>query len=203
MKRHQSIGMAFLFGALVLSFRPLMALDIPLTGVSSDGKGGSKIAYVDMDRIFRVYPQTLAAKEDYAKQLKKKREQVAAKQTELAETQNRIAVLEATMKANPDPNAATPADPTAEGMVPAGLPQMRKDLDDKKLEVEEMKKQAEKDLAAFQAQQSQMILGKIYQALKDIALEEQVSVVVDKASILFGDAAIDLTDRLQERVRGF
>jgi Skp family chaperone for outer membrane proteins len=48
-----------------------------------------------------------------------------------------------------------------------------------------------------------MILGKIYQALRDVANEEQVVVVVDKSSILYGDANIDLTEKLQERVRGY
>jgi hypothetical protein len=30
-----------------------------------------------------------------------------------------------------------------------------------------------------------------------------VTLVVDKASILYGDTAIDLTDRLQAKVRGY
>ena len=48
-----------------------------------------------------------------------------------------------------------------------------------------------------------MILGKIYQALRDLAQEEQVTLVVDKASILYGDSAIDLTEKLQNKVRGY
>ena len=45
--------------------------------------------------------------------------------------------------------------------------------------------------------------GLIYKALKDLANEEQVTLVVDKSSILFGSAEIDLTDKLQQRVRGY
>jgi hypothetical protein len=100
-----------------------------------------------------------------------------------------------------DPAAPDAADPAAS--VGQSVDNMKKDLNDKKSELEEMRRQAKADLASFEGQQSQLILGKIYQALRDVAVEEQVSVVVDKSSILYGDAAIDLTEKLQQRVRGY
>lgn len=178
-------------------FLPLQALDIPLSGSSETGQGGGAgLGYVDMDRIFQIYPQTQVAKEDYAKQLKKKRDQLAAKESEMADIQGRIAVLESTLKLADDtqPAAATSKQ---------SLEKMKQDLETHKTELEELHKQATSDLAAFESQQSQLILGKIYQALRDVAIEAQVSVVVDKSSILYGDATIDLTEKLQERVRGY
>jgi Skp family chaperone for outer membrane proteins len=160
-----------------------------------------------------VYPQTQAAKEDYAKQLKKKREQLAEKEAALAEIQSRAAVLESTLKQGAPPTAPTVADssstvsavPSADPLANAAqsLATMKRDLEEKKSELEDTRKQAAADLAAFESQQSQLILGKIYQALRDVANEEQVTVVVDKSSILYGDASIDLTDKLQQRVRGY
>jgi Skp family chaperone for outer membrane proteins len=186
----------------------LQALDIPLSGATEGGGGGLKIGYVDMDKIFQIYPQTQAAKEDYAKQLKKKRELLASKEAELRDVEGKISVLQSTLKEGG--SAATPpADgtsvDTAEPAAAVGqnIVKMRDDLDARKAELVELRKQATADLAAFQAQQSQLILGKIYQALRDVAVEEQVAVVVDKSSILYGDASIDLTDKLQQRVRGF
>jgi Skp family chaperone for outer membrane proteins len=183
------------------------ALEIPLGGTSGPATtGGTSVGYVDMDRIFQIYPQTQAAKEDYAKQLAKKREQLREKEAQVANLKSRIGVLESTLKdlgnqpsspadsnlpADPQPGSATPTD------------DMKQQLETQMAELEEMRKQAERDLAAFQNQQSQMILGKIYQALRDLAQEEQVTLVVDKSSILYGDAAIDLTDKLQSRVRGY
>jgi Skp family chaperone for outer membrane proteins len=189
-------------------------LEIPLAGGTAGGDAGhGAIGYVDMDKIFQVYPQTQAAKEDYAKQLKKKREQLAEKEAALAEIQSRAAVLESTLKQGAPPTAPTVADssstvsavPSADPLANAAqsLATMKRDLEDKKAEMEELRKQSAADLAAFEAQQSQLILGKIYQALRDVANEEQVSVVVDKSSILYGDASIDLTDKLQQRVRGY
>jgi Skp family chaperone for outer membrane proteins len=181
------------------------ALDIPLGGGSAEGGGGGRIGFVDMDRIFEIYPQTEAARQDYLKQLKKKKDQLAEKEAQLNEVKNKIAVLEQTVKGMPAPNdtAVAGSSPTAEGVPADSLASMKADLESKKAEYEDLKKQASKDLATFQSQQSQLILGKIYQALRDLAIDEQVTVVVDKSAILYGDAAIDLTDKLQQRVRGF
>ncbi len=193
-------------GALALLGGPsIHALDIPLSGGTDGGGGGLRIGYVDMDKIFQIYPQTQAAKEDYAKQLKKKRELLASKEAELRDVEGKISVLESTLKqggASATPPAAEGA-PDAAASVGQNIVKMRDDLDARKTELVELRKQATADLAAFQAQQSQLILGKIYQALRDVAVEEQVAVVVDKSSILYGDASIDLTDKLQQRVRGF
>jgi Skp family chaperone for outer membrane proteins len=207
---------------------PAHGLEIPLTG--GEGGRGMKIGYVDMDRIFEVFPQTVAAKEDYTKQLEKKRQLLADKEAELADIKTRISVLEATLKdgglapaatptpdpdalPNPDapakdpnaPPAAPAGDPNAQGAAPApgNLESMRQDLVTKQAEYDDARKQAADDLSAFEGRQSQIILGKIYTALRDLAQEEQVELVVDKASILFGSAEVDLTEKLQQRVRGF
>lgn len=204
MKKSRGIFMAL--GFMTAIIRGAYALDIPLSGATDSG-GGIKIGYVDMDRIFQIYPQTQAAKEDYAKQLKKKREQLASKEAELRDIEGKISVLSSTLKEGvgapaPQPTAIDDQnDPSMNASLSVG--KMREDLEVRKTELTELRKQATADLAAFQSQQSQMILGKIYQALRDVATEEQVAVVVDKSSILYGDASIDLTDKLQQRVRGF
>lgn len=197
----------FLFGLFVLSATCSYALEIPLGGESGgSGGGGGKIAYVDMERIFQVYPQTREAKEDYAKQLAKKRQQLADKEAELANLKSRVSVLESTLK-DVNANGATAAPqastPTASGESPQSLLDMKKDLEQKQAELEDLRKRAADDLAAFERQQTQLIFGKIYQALRDVCSEEQVTLVVDKASILYGSADIDLTEKLQTRVRGY
>lgn len=176
----------------------LNGLEIPLVGTEAGGgKGGANIGYVDMDHIFRIFPQTLSAKEDYMKQLKRKRDQLAEKEKELEAVKSRMSVLENTLKDYSTAGAPAPAD----GSTPT--PALQKELEEKQAEYEDIRKQAANDLATFESQQSQMILGKIYQALKELANEQQISVVVDKSSVLYGDATIDLTQKLQERVRGY
>lgn len=185
---------------LLVSFTfwaPASALEIPLSGGSSSA-AGPKIAYVDMERIFQIFPQTQAAKEDYAKQLKKKKDQLAEKEAELREISSRMTVLESTLKDMPASGEAGAATES-----PQSITNMKAELEKKKADYEDLRKQAAADLSTYQNQQSQIILGKIYSALKDLASEEQVAVVVDKSSILYGDATIDLTEKLQQRVRGY
>ena len=57
-------------------------------------------------------------------------------------------------------------------------------------------RQAERELLEYETGKSEMILGRIYIALKELAVKEGVSVVVDKRTILFGHAAVDLTGKL-------
>jgi Skp family chaperone for outer membrane proteins len=203
---------------LIATATTAFALEIPLGGASEGkgaGGGGTSVGYVDMDRIFQIYPQTQIAKEDYAKQLEKKRQQLREKEEQVNSLKARIGVLDSTLKDMGAPSAApaTSSDTATSTAASAGTPadagsaqgmqDMKKQLEQQMGELDDMRKQAETDLAAFQAQQSQIILGKIYQALKDLAQEEQVTLIVDKSSILYGDAAVDLTEKLQEKVRGY
>ena len=178
----------------------LKALEIPLSGGGGGGEG-QKIAYVDMDKIYQISPQTKYAKEDYAKRLEKKREFLSSKEKELEDISNRISVLETTVKGLNASVSTGTADRMNDN--PQSLLNLKNDLEVKKLELEEEKAKADEELAIFEKQQSQIILGKIYQSLKEIATEEQVNLIVDKSSILFGSAEIDLTQKLQERIRGY
>lgn len=172
------------------------ALEIPLNGAGGgSGDGGAKIGYVDMERIFQVYPQTKAAKDDYRKRLEKLKSDLAQREADLGNTRDRIAVLDSTLK-GVQSSTDTPREP-------GNLDAMKKDLQTKEQEFEEARKRALDDLATFESKQSQVILGKIYEALVSLADEEQLTLVVDKSSILYGSASTDLTEKLQERIRGF
>jgi Skp family chaperone for outer membrane proteins len=176
------------------------ALEIPLSNAGGGGNGGAKIGYVDMERIFQVYPQTKAAKDDYRKRLDKLKADLAQRETELGNIRDRIAVLDSTLK-----NVAPPSvsGSTESAAAPENMETMRRDLQTKETEFEEARKRALEDLASFESRQSQVILGKIYEALVNLAEDEQLTLVVDKSSILFGSASTDLTEKLQERIRGF
>jgi Skp family chaperone for outer membrane proteins len=172
------------------------ALEIPLNGAGGgSGDGGAKIGYVDMERIFQVYPQTKAAKDDYRKRLEKLKSDLAQREADLGNTRDRIAVLDSTLK-GVQSSTDTPREP-------GNLDAMKKDLQTKEQEFEEARKRALDDLATFESKQSQVILGRIYEALVSLADEEQLTLVVDKSSILYGSASTDLTEKLQERIRGF
>lgn len=68
--------------------------------------------------------------------------------------------------------------------------------------VAEFQRKAQKELLDMESRKVQIILGKIYPALDEVAREEGVSVIVDKTSILFGQSAVDLTEKLLKRLQG-
>jgi Skp family chaperone for outer membrane proteins len=204
-----------MWAAMVTAVSGAWALDIPLEGGGGGAGNVLSIGYVDMERIYQLYPKTRVAKEDYSKQLRAKRAELAGKEKELLAIKNRLSVLESTLKnGGADPAAAAGAapvddaaiDPSLENLEakePAALIQLKKELEEKQADFEEQRKRAQDDLIAFERRQNQVILGNIYQALRDLAQEQQVSIVVDKTSVLYGDATIDLTDKLQDKVRGY
>lgn len=58
----------------------------------------------------------------------------------------------------------------------------------------------EKALLAQESKKTEAILGRIYFLLRELAVSEGVSVVIDRRSILFGHAAVDLTAKLIEKL---
>jgi len=70
------------------------------------------------------------------------------------------------------------------------------DLAKKQEDLRLAQRQAERELLEYETGKSEMILGRIYIALKELAVKEGVSVVVDKRTILFGHSAVDLTGKL-------
>ncbi len=198
-----------IFGATVFSLGAVYALEIPLAGGQGVEGSGNRIGFVDMERIFQIYPQTKDAKEDYFKKREKMREDLTAKERKLEEVKQRLAVLEATLlglkKTGLDSGETQTSTDTAQGLEPSAdsITQTKVDLESLQKEYESARQQAEADLIGFEKRQTQIILGNIFSALKELAEEEQVTLVVDKSSILFGAADIDLTEKLQRRVRGF
>lgn len=188
------------------------AIDIPLSGAGG-GTAGQRIGYVDMDRIFQVFPETKNAKEDYAERRTKLKEALRQREEEFENLRARIGVLESTVKdlesettrraQEGGDQAELPAE-VAQGMeAPQSVAELRAELEQKEVELEEARARAENELRTFERQQSRIILGQIYEALKQLAEEEQINLVVDKSSILYGSAEVDLTEELQRRVRGY
>ena len=61
-------------------------------------------------------------------------------------------------------------------------------------------RQVEKELLEYESHRSEILLGRIYVALKELAVKQEVSVIVDKRNILFGHSAVDLTGKLLEKL---
>ncbi len=100
-------------------------------------------------------------------------------------------------------------EPSAPGMSPAALAAIRESvrqrediLKEKEASLEQARKEAADALKLLEERRSLQIFGKLYTALVQIADEEGIGLVVDKSSILYGQEAQDLTEKLRRRVRG-
>ncbi len=60
----------------------------------------------------------------------------------------------------------------------------------------------EGNLMDIESRRSEILLGKIYKAVREVARQSGVSVVVDKSQILFGQGSVDLTDAVIKRLEG-
>jgi Skp family chaperone for outer membrane proteins len=112
----------------------------------------------------------------------------------------------------PTAAAAPPPDASAAQQALAARDKRLKELDDavtaKQNEIAEKERlfdsyqaQVEKDLIDIESRRAEILLGKIYDAVREVARENGVSVVVDKGQILFGQNSVDLTDKVVKKLK--
>ncbi len=66
----------------------------------------------------------------------------------------------------------------------------------------EYQSSVEKNLIEIETRRTEILLGKIYRAVREVARENGVSIVVDKNQILFGQKSVDLTSKVLNRLKG-
>lgn len=89
---------------------------------------------------------------------------------------------------------------TAVPEIDAAIARKSAELSSKEEELRQAQLRSEKELLDYEGRKSEMLLGRIYVALKELAIKEEVSVVVDKRNILYGQSAVDLTSKLIKRL---
>lgn len=89
---------------------------------------------------------------------------------------------------------------TAVPEIDAALVRKEEELRQKEEELRVFQRMAERELLEYESRKSEILLGRIYVALKELAVKEEVSVIVDKRNILFGQNAVDLTGKLLKRL---
>ena len=82
------------------------------------------------------------------------------------------------------------------------IAQKTRELERKQREAQDEQSSAEKNLLDLESRKSEILLGKIYKAVQEVARREGVSVVVDKSGILYGHNAVDLTDKVLKYLKG-
>ncbi|MBI5238862.1 MAG: OmpH family outer membrane protein, partial [Elusimicrobia bacterium] len=108
----------------------------------------------------------------------------------------------------PAPVAEAPAPPAPDALAAAltafdeRIAQKADELARKEAQARDEQDAAEKSLLELESRRSEILLGKIYRAVQEIARREGVSVVVDKTGILYGHNAVDLTEKVLKHLKG-
>jgi len=89
---------------------------------------------------------------------------------------------------------------TAVPEIDAAIARKEGELSAREDELRQAQRQSERELLEYESRKSELLLGRIYVALKELAVKEEVSVIVDKRSILYGQNAVDLTAKLLKKL---
>lgn len=208
----------FILGALLFMASAIVwGVEIP---VRRGGASGAAVGYVDMELVFREYPEAKKAREEYQKEVVRHKGELADRERALADLKREIEALKATAlpapaveKSSTTIDSLTPAVSTATVESPSistataasledGIARREEQLLKRQKELEEARESSAQALRAFEATRSKTILGRLYKALVELAEERGIRLVVDKSAILYGQNTIDLTEALNRRVRG-
>jgi len=84
--------------------------------------------------------------------------------------------------------------------IDSALSKKETELAAKEEELRVFQRQTERELLEYESRKSEILLGRIYVALRELAVKEEVSVIIDKRNILFGQKAVDLTGKLLKKL---
>lgn len=146
---------------------------------------------------------------DLEESLQKQRDADVAESTAAAAGEpgtEATAEVEGSTEAVPSPPVPTPpsmgVSPESIDAVRESLLQRQKVLEEKEAALQQTRLDAARSLQQLEERRALQIFGKLYRSLVQLAEENGITLVVDKSSILYGQDAMDLTERLRRRVRG-
>jgi len=84
--------------------------------------------------------------------------------------------------------------------IDAAIEKKTAELAAKEEELRQAQRQSERELLEYEGRKTEILLGRIYVALRELAVKEEVSVIVDKRNILYGQSAVNLTDKLLRKL---
>ncbi|OGR82718.1 MAG: hypothetical protein A3J74_05310 [Elusimicrobia bacterium RIFCSPHIGHO2_02_FULL_57_9] len=252
----KSLLQIFLLPVLLAS--PAGAIELSLE--ENRAEQGS-IGYVDIQRLFKAFPDMVRARENFEEVVKQAEDQINMRKVELIKLRNELSQLKIERDfmaktpmmipkkqdpppPEPKPAALNPIDslpgfaappstaaaqkteslavnipgvstapivvqppaPKAAEPAPAAVSPLAdmdakiaakaSELIKKESSFREEQASTEKNLLDLESRKTEILLGKIYRAVQDVARKEGVGVVVDKGNILYGHDAIDLTAKV-------
>jgi Skp family chaperone for outer membrane proteins len=236
---------------VLITFLPAGAVELSIS--ENRGEIGT-VGFVDIDEIFKKFPETQEAKKAFKQELEKnqvlvdkKKKELFAIKSELIKLKEEKMLLDTYPKEQQDGDLSTlsstavnlpgytfksktenqtpeeiiknPQDdnPYTKQSVQSNVKSTddiiapKKNIEIKIQNLEELYEQkqiefktfvelTQKKLSKLEEAKKQKILAKIYEAIKQAAIEEHISVVVRKQDVLFGQKMVDLTGKVIKKL---
>lgn len=171
---HRSLAIAVLGVALIIG---------GMVTASADTKaGGFKVGFVDLERTLLETPAGKRASQAFDDARKKKQDELDKKQKALQQYAEALEKQRTVLK-------------------PDVLKERQQELQKRYVEVQELYVKLERDLAAERAKLIQEILKKAGPAIEAIARQEGFTMIVDRNAVLWSDKTLDLTDKINNRIK--
>ena len=164
-----------LLGAAILTTTALASAD-------AAGPVAGKVGVVDLERTLYETPAGKRASDAFDKTRKSKQGELDNKQKELQKY-------------------AAELDKQSTVLKPEVLRDKRADLEKRFVELQQLYVKLERDLAGERAKLIQELLKKASPIIAEIAKGEGVSLVVDQSAVLWADPSLDLTAKLNARMK--
>ena len=154
----------------------------PITGLVSAVPATTKVATIDLERTLYDTPAGKRASEAFEKTRKAKQADLDKKQKDLQK-------------------AAAELDKQAAVLKPDVLAQKKGALEKQFVELQQTYMKLEKELAGERTKLIQDLLKKAGPIIEEIAKAEGVQIIVDQSAVLWADPGVDLTDKLNAKMK--
>jgi len=168
-----------------------------------------RLAFVDMDRIYAKFPMKALAE----KEIKLKKEEFSRKQDEIDKKIRELELKLALESKPPEIALSTQTEvasstapvlavpPAAVSTATAKAPSISEQISAMKKEKKEFSEKAKGVIKGMQGGYSVQIMGKIYDAIKEVADFHSYTVVINKSECLYGIPSSDLTDEVLKKLK--
>ena|SRR5688572_359618 len=164
-----------LFGAALIATSALSTADAAAPGTT-------KVGVIDLEKTLYETPAGKRASDAFDKTRKSKQAELDVKQKDLQKAAGELEKQSAVLK-------------------PEVLRDKRADLEKRFVELQQLYVKLERDLAGERAKLIQDLLKKASPIIQDIAKGEGVTLVVDQSAVLWADSSLDLTAKLNARMK--
>ena len=154
----------------------------PMTGLVEAVPANMKIGVIDLEKTLYDTPAGKRASEAFDKTRKAKQAELDKKQKDLQK-------------------AAAELDKQAAVLKPDVLAQKKGELEKKFVELQQTYMKLERDLAGERTKLIQDLLKKAGPIIEEIAKSEGVHIILDHSAVLWGDPAVDLTAKLNAKMK--